>query len=101
MNYVDTFCVFEEATGFFSGNINIDTKKMILSARHSRNTYIFCFHSIASVPPAIKFMLNYIVLFKTGDEVPHVKSKYPSLLKPFLYLKQQKQYSKLIIDNLK
>jgi hypothetical protein len=23
------------------------------------------------------------------------------LLKPFLYLKQQKQYSKLIIDNLK
>lgn len=97
MSYTDTFCIFEEATGFFSGRISADTDRMILSARHSNNRYIFCFHSITSVPPRIMNMLNFVVLFKTADEPSAVKRKYSRLYKPFLILQQKPRFSKLII----
>ena len=98
MNYINTYCVFEEATGFFKGRLSEETDRMILGARHTGNNYIFCFHSISAVPPGIMFMLNYCVLFKTGDEINHIKRKYPSLLRPAVQLKNEKQYSKKIIQ---
>jgi hypothetical protein len=58
IEFTDTFCVFEEATGFFKGRLDEQTDRMILSARHTRNRYIFCFHSIQAVPPGIMNMVN-------------------------------------------
>lgn len=95
--YTDTFCIFEEATGFFRGRLDEEVDQMMLSARHSRNRYIFCFHSIEAVPPGIMRMIDFCVLFKTADEPNAVKRKYSRLFKPYLLLKQKPKYSKLII----
>jgi hypothetical protein len=100
IEFTDTFCVFEEATGFFKGRLDEQTDRMILSARHTRNRYIFCFHSIQAVPPGIMNMVNFVVLFKTNDEPRVIKSKYSKLLKPYLILSQKPKYSKLIIQTI-
>ena len=98
INYVDTYCVFEEATGFFKGNITKQTDLMLLSARHSRNRYFLCFHTIRAVPPGIIDMCNFAVLFKTGDQALGViKNKYPRLWGPFLELQTKPRFSKKII----
>ncbi len=97
LNFVDTYCVFEEATGFFRGSLSQNVDKMMLGARHTRNRYIFCFHNIQAVPPQIMLMINYVVLFKTADEPRIVKNKYHRLLGPFLELSRAPKYSKKII----
>jgi hypothetical protein len=96
-SYTDTYCIFEEATGFFKGRLDEQTDRMILSARHTRNRYIFCFHSIRSVPPGIMAMVNFVVLFKTLDEPDEVRRKYSRLHRPYLELRKMPNYSKKII----
>ena len=97
LSYTDTFCVLEEATGFFKGALSANTDRMILGARHTNNRYIFCFHSIRAVPPGIMAMVNFVVLFKTLDEPNEIKRKYYRLLNPYMQLQKMKQYSKIII----
>ena len=97
VSYTDTFCIFEEATGFFKGRLNETTDRMILGARHTNNRYIFCFHSIRAVPPGIMAMVNFVVLFKTLDEPDEVKRKYSRLFKPYLELIKKPKYSYLIL----
>lgn len=98
VSYTDTFCIFEEATGFFKGRLDEKTDRMILGARHTRNKYIFCFHSIRAVPPGIMAMVNYAVLFKTIDEPDEVKRKYHRLYQPFLKLQKMPKYSKIVLQ---
>lgn len=96
-NYTDTFCIFEEATGFFRGRLDEEVDQMMLSARHSNNRYIFCFHSIEAVPPGIMRMVNFVVLFKTADEPNAVKRKYSRLYRAYLELQRRPRFSKVII----
>lgn len=72
-------CVFEEATGFFEGKLDKDLRRIVLSKRHSGNTFVFLFHSISAIPPRLMQLTNYVVLFKTGDEPYQVEQKFPSL----------------------
>jgi hypothetical protein len=95
--FTDTFCIFEEATGFFKGRLDEQTDRMILGAGHTRNRYIFCFHSIRAVPPGIMAMINFCVLFKTLDEPDEVRRKYSRLYRPYLELLKAPKYSKKII----
>lgn len=90
-------CVFEEATGFFEGKTDRELRRLVLSKRHSRNVYIFCFHSISSVPPRLMQLCNFVVLFKTADEPYQVETKYPTLLPYFMKLKKLPLYSLLTI----
>jgi len=90
-------CVFEEATGFFEGKTDRDLRRLVLSKRHSRNVYIFCFHSVSSVPPRLMQLCNFVVLFKTADEPYQVESKYPTLLPYYEKLKTLPLYSLLTI----
>ena len=101
MGYIDTYCVFEEATGFFQGRLSLNVDRMMLSARHSRNRYFFCFHTIQAVPPQIINMCNYAVLFKTGDQQYDViRKKYPLLWQAWVEVmdKRKPKYSKKIIQ---
>lgn len=99
-----TVCVFEEATGFFAGATQKDTKKIIVGKRHpvargGRNL-IFVFHSIQSVPPFLLSTADVIILGKTGDEYRQVKAKASKLLAPFVRLQKSPQYSFLNIKNI-
>jgi hypothetical protein len=99
-----TFCVLEEATGFLHGRSGEELRKFLIGKRHpiekgGRNI-ITIFHTIQSVPPFILDMANYIVLFKTGDDISAVKKKRAKLVPYFLKLQNLPQYSKCIIKNV-
>lgn len=92
----NTICVFEEATMFFQGMTGETMRKLIFSKAHSGNVYILVFHSINSVPPRIMESTDYVILFKTNDEIKTVERKYNKLLKPFLELQNNKEDGKHI-----
>jgi len=99
-----TFCVFEEATGFFSGKMEKDMRSLVIGKRHpveygGRNL-VFLFHSINSVPPFLFELANYIVLFKTGDNELTVKKKNPKLLQAYYSLRNAPKYKPVIIKNV-
>jgi hypothetical protein len=79
MSKQNTVVVFEEATAFFEGRTSKLTRRLIINRYHTGNVYIFLFHSINSVPPRIMEIANYVVLFKTNDEMDTVYRKYSRL----------------------
>jgi len=87
----NTVCVFEDATMFFEGRINMPMRKLIFSKAHSKNIYLLVFHSINSVPPRILEASDYVVLFKTLDTPQKVKYKNSFLLPYFEQLRNGKQ----------
>lgn len=97
MQKKDTICVFEEATAFFQGRIGLETIKLIINRYHTGNTYVFCFHSINSVPPRIMEMSNYVVLFKTSDQINTVNNKYGRIAPHFQDLQVRENGEKHII----
>lgn len=92
-----TYCVFEDATGFFNGKIPSNLKRMIVGKRHTENVYLFLFHSIQDAPPALVRLCNYVVLFKTNDEFPTIEKRYAKLVSPFVKLQSAPKYSRIII----
>ncbi len=97
MKKQSTQCVFEDATGFFEGKVPKILKRMIAGKRHTKNNYLFLFHSIQDCPPALIRLSNYVVLFKTNDEFNKVEQRYEKLVQPYLKLRNAPNYSKLII----
>jgi hypothetical protein len=61
---------------------------MVTRKLFNRNNYIFVFHSINRVPPFFMELANYVVLFKTNDEISNVERKYKSILPAFLRLQK-------------
>jgi hypothetical protein len=96
----ETICVFEEATGFFEGKTSRDMRRLIVNKRHTKNVYMFLFHSISSVPPRMLQLTNFVVLFKTGDEVYQVENKFPSLFPYYMKLKTMPHQSKFTIKTI-
>jgi hypothetical protein len=76
---LNTFLVFEDATGFLKGNTNAEVRQMITALRHTNNNILFLFHSINSVPPDLLNFASFIYLFKTNDSKVQVKRKFPEL----------------------
>jgi hypothetical protein len=72
----NSICIFEEATGFLQGKLQLKVTQLIINRYHTGNSYVFIFHSINSVPPRIMEMCNTVVLFKTNDEDYTVLNKY-------------------------
>lgn len=94
----NTVCVFEEATAFVIGNILRPMRKMLVSKRHTGNTNILVFHTILSIPPFVLSLSDIIIMFKTNDEDYQVENKFPSLMKYFIEVKNNKNnhYFKII-----
>lgn len=97
LNKRNTCCVFEDATGFIEGRLSDRFRQMLVSKRHTGNANILIFHSVLSVPPRALQLCDYVILFKTNDEDYQVENKYPSLVKQFRQLRNEKKYSYKII----
>ena len=93
----DCIIVFEEATAFFKGQIGKNLVELVIRKRHTNNRYVFLFHSIRAIPPALLDFLNYVILFKTSDNIQIVKDKHHLLLQPFMQLQKMKTGSYIII----
>jgi hypothetical protein len=89
----DTVIVMEEATAFFEGKTSQLTRRLIINRYHTRNVYLFLFHSINAVPPRIMEIANYVVLFKTNDERDTVYRKYSRLGAAFEELQSRRSGS--------
>jgi hypothetical protein len=93
----DTVIVFEESTIFFEGRTNELTRTLMVNRIHTKNVYVFIFHSIAAIPPRIMQMSNFVVLHKTLDEDTSVANKYNRLFMPYLDLQQKPKGSRTIV----
>jgi len=87
----NTICVFEDATAFFEGRVDRETRRLIVSRAFTRNVYVFVFHSISSVPPRLVEMSNYVVLFRTVDVEKKIEAKLPQLLPAWRELSRNKK----------
>lgn len=78
----ESVIVFEEATVFFS-NKGCDKKirKLLVSARHDKNTVFLLFHSIRSIPLELYELTDYVVIFNTLDIEDIVEKKHSLLYK--------------------
>lgn len=94
--------VFEDATGFFRGKQSEQLSRLIVGKRHSGNNFIFLFHSINRVPPEIMEISNYIVLFRTNDNIDIIDKKFKNekLNNAFLQLRKMKKYSFIEINTI-
>lgn len=88
MNKTETICVLEDATAFFRGAQSEQVMLMVTRKLFNRNDYVFVFHSINRVPPFFMELANYVILFKTNDEITNVERKYKTILPAFLELQQ-------------
>ena len=93
----DTVCVFEEATGFMQGMLQLEVTQLMIGRLHTGNTYVFVFHSINSVPPRVLEMSNFVVLFRTNDIDINVARKAPRLYPYYDDLQQKPNGEKHII----
>lgn len=70
--------VFEEATIFFSnrGGQSEKMKELLVRSRHTKNMIFLVFHSLRSVPKDIYDLINYMIIFKTNDNLKIIEKKF-------------------------
>lgn len=78
--------VFEEATAFLKGQIGRNVLQLVIGKAHTRNNYIFIFHSIRTVPPGLLDLTDTVVLFRTNDNFDFVKKRDQRFIRPFVEL---------------
>jgi len=93
---------FEDATGFLRGKQQKELSQLIVAKRHTGNNFIFLFHSINRVPPELMEMSNYVILFKTNDNIDLIDRKFKNekLNNAFLQLQKMKNHSFIEINTI-
>lgn len=86
--------VFEEASAFFSkqGGTSRDTISHICRRYHTKNINVFMFHAIDQIPKDILYYIDFIVLFRTKDNLENVQKifkDYPQYIEAFKRVKQK------------
>jgi ABC-type sugar transport system ATPase subunit len=67
---------FEEATIFIGHHKLEDVAEFLVTSRHRKNTIIFIFHSLRSVPRYIYDLSNMVILHKTQDSLSFVQGRF-------------------------
>lgn len=95
----NTNVVIEDATGFLRGRQSEDFARMLTAKMFTQNNYIIIFHSINRIPPELMEMANYLVLFKTNDNIDIIDTKFKDerINAAFIELKDAPRFSKKII----
>ena len=86
--------IFEEATAFFSRAGVTESKLMqhIYRRFHTKNINVFVFHGLNFVPVDILPSIDFIILFKTSDDVSEVEKRfkrYPKIISAFLEVREK------------
>lgn len=72
----NTNIVFEDASGFLRGRQAPDIIRLIVQRRHVKNNWIILFHSINRIPPELMEYCNYLIIFKTNDNLKEIDQKF-------------------------
>ena len=65
----NSLIVFEDATRYFPSRLTKNQKNYLLNSKQNNTDIILVFHFMATVPPDIVKMADFIVLFKTNEGV--------------------------------
>lgn len=80
--FVETFrnglLILEDANFYLTAARNMTLWKILVSRRHMGMDVVLTFHSLARIPPYLYEMLNYIILFKTNENIDRVQNKIPN-----------------------
>lgn len=72
-----TVNVFEEATYFLPHNTQHKEVYKTMQLKRHKNTFnVFLFTAIRSLPLYISAMTDQVILFKTADNIQHLKNRY-------------------------
>ena len=94
----NTNIVFEDATGFLRGRQSAEFMRLIVAKRHTGNNFLLLFHSVNRIPPELMEMANFVVLFKTVDNIDSMKKfNNATLTANFTELQTMPKFSKKII----
>lgn len=95
----DCVCVYEEATIFCGHHKDTFIINLLVTARHRRNTSIFCFHSLQDIPKYIWRQSDILFLHKTLDENDFVQKKYRLYFEIWTGIMQHSDpYHKKVLD---
>lgn len=88
--------VIEDATGFLRGKQNAKFARLLTGKIFSKNNYILIFHSINRIPPELMEMANFLILFKTNDNIDLIDRKFKNekVNAAFLRLRNKPRFSK-------
>lgn len=71
------YIIIEEATIFFNTQSNFqDMKNVLVRARHTGNIIQLNFHSFSSIPKGIYNLLDFVIIFKTNDNLKSVTDRF-------------------------
>ncbi len=88
----------EDATAFFSSRVSPKIVECVAAMRHTGNSFVFLFHSLFYVPENLMQFADWLILFKTVDELPKIQRKYPSLLQKVIKVRSLPKHSCLSIQ---
>lgn len=75
-NQANAFIICEDAAKYISNNISQAVKSFIIDHRKRNFDLLLMFHFLADVPPYIAKQYDYMILFKTGDNINVNQNKF-------------------------
>lgn len=70
LEYVrNALVVFEDCTKYIKGNVGEEVISFLVDQRMYNLDLLFTFHSVKRIPPQFWEMTNYLVLFKTNENI--------------------------------
>lgn len=105
-NITKTICVFEEASFYLSNRHYMsEAEQIFVNKWQSLNTYILVYHSIRKIPLYVYDYADIMVLFKTKDQIFHIKNHPPEVLKAFesvnkKSLNNKRYFEEIILDDI-
>ena len=74
----NTLIVLEDCTKYITGDISKPVKGIIFDSKQKNNDVIMMYHGFSYAPPKLLANVNYITLFKIGENIDNYKSKIPN-----------------------
>ena len=97
----NTFVLYEDATKYVGSRLTDEMRTFVYDTKQKNVDLMFIFHSLASVPPELVRVADMLTLFKTGDSLRKIETKYdnPDVAKLFEHVqKQESRYYNATIN---
>lgn len=74
----NSLIVLEDCSKYITGDISAPVRGIIFDSKQKNNDVILMYHGFRFIPPKLLSNVNYITLFKIGEEISASKNKIPN-----------------------
>jgi GTPase SAR1 family protein len=102
INNITHHCVVLEEATFYLGtrHYSSQAERILVNKWKSKNVIFIVYHGIEKMPTSLYIFIDYLVLFKTGDNITKIKDHPKKVLQAFqevnIKSKTDKHYKKII-----